>query len=211
MNNDYLEHSFIEGYTPKSKYKYVAKVAEFPYTRYFYSQEEYQRYLQGQREKAISESRTKVSKKKTKSKQVNYDVSLKDFVFGGQAAKDVRSARKDYNKAKRKRDRAQNKKDKYQKRLETLTRSGKSASKINKALEKRDKFAAKEKETGAALRESYQKLSPALDVYYKTTLAGMAESTVKNGLNKVKKYLNTNGKKAAKKLNPTLHLSGKKK
>ncbi len=213
MGDDYLEHRFADGYTPKSKYKYIAKVAEFPYTRYFYSQEEYQRYLQGQREKAISDSRTKITKKKSPKKQTNYDVNLSDFVFGGKAAKDVRSSRREYNKARRSAKQVRRKKEKYQNKLEKLVRSGKDQndSKVKKALKKRDDFVSKESEVSAKLRDSYNKLSPKLDVYYKTTLAGMTESTVKNGLNKLKKYLNTNGKKAVKKLNPTVHISSNKK
>lgn len=85
MENYYLEHGV------RKKPKYVARIGTWPHYRYFYSQEEYQRHLQGEREKAISEQRAKYLKKKRQENAT---------LFGDKRArKEVKKARKKYQKA----------------------------------------------------------------------------------------------------------------
>ena len=62
MNNSELKHSLFEP-------QYVAKVGRGRYTRYFYSQREYQRYLQQQRENAIAKTNEKAAEQRKAEKE----------------------------------------------------------------------------------------------------------------------------------------------
>lgn len=85
MENYYLEHG------THKKPKYVARIGIWPHYRYFYTQKEYQRYLQGEREKAISDQRAKYLKKKREDNAT---------LFGDKRArKEARKAKKEYFKA----------------------------------------------------------------------------------------------------------------
>lgn len=142
-------------------------------------------------EKAEAEA-AKIEKKRQAGRQIPESVSLKDFIFGGQFGKDLRSSKRDLKKVQKELKRQTSKLSKLDEQIKEL--SAKNQTTRNK--KKLEQLQAQRAELQSSMIESrrqrlqaIQNYSAAMYRYERTTLVGKVKRQVRNGNRTAKKFI----------------------